>query len=370
LTPTTSPSTYRLESFDLLRGLCALAVGFYHLLSWQGVADLHNIGLFGVYIFFVLSGASITLAYEHKLLTIADHGAFLALRYLRLAPLYILVLMLAVSYRIVTQDGDTLSTKLLNVAPNLLFLFGMGNPGTTSLVIGGWSLGIEFLFYLLFPCFLLLLSLAGKCRGWAVAIFVTLLAIQQCFVNWVFKFGELAFVEHAGEYTQFLAFIAYFYCGCVIGTALKTPALSEWPKWRWGFGILLLALVMYTQTESPEQILTGFQGLAYMLLVMCLVYAWARLAVPQALHRISLWLGEASYGIYLLHPVIYQLLKPLGSTITNWTHEHSIALAITTMLIASISAWIFHRLVETRLMNWGKQRFQLKRPISTSVHAS
>lgn len=367
MTPLGGAKNHRLESFDLLRGLCALAVGFYHLLSWQGIAELHNIGLFGVYTFFVLSGASITLGYGHKLLTIKDHGAFLALRYLRLAPLYILVLALAMAYRVLTQDGDTLSAKLLNVAPNLLLLFGMGNPGTASLVIGGWSLGIEFLFYLLFPCFLLLLSQASKSTVWASAIFLTLLAIQQGFVNWVFKFGQLTFVDLAGEYTQFLAFIAYFYCGCVIGMALRSPAFRQWPNWSWGFGVLLLALIMHTQAESPEQVLTGLSGLTYMLMVMCLVYAWAHLAVPKNLRRFSLWLGEVSYGIYLLHPVIYQALKPLRGTTTTWSNEQSIAFAIVTMLIASISAWIFHHFVEMGLMNWGKQRFALKTPITTSV---
>lgn len=343
-------------------------MGFYHLLSWEGVAELHNIGLFGVYIFFVLSGASITLAYGGKLLTTADLGAFLTLRYLRLAPLYILVLALGIAYRILTQDGETLITKLLNTLPNLLLLFSMGNPGAVSLVIGGWSLGIEFLFYLLFPCFILLLSLAGKSRRWSWAIFLTLIAIQQGFINWVLKFGELKFEDHASEYTQFLSFIAYFYCGCAIGNTLKNKNFCEYPKWRWMLGLLILVSIMYTQSSRPEQILTGLQGIIYTLLVVYLVIIWSHLTVSPHFNRLSIWLGEISYGVYLLHPVIYQLLKPLCSMISNWTYKHSIALTITTLLIASISAWLFHRLVEIRLINWGKQRFQLSHSMPSSIH--
>ncbi|RYY87902.1 MAG: acyltransferase, partial [Comamonadaceae bacterium] len=47
----------RVLGWDLLRGLSAVAVATYHLLSWQQVAAIHAWGSYGVYLFFVLSGA-------------------------------------------------------------------------------------------------------------------------------------------------------------------------------------------------------------------------------------------------------------------------------------------------------------------------
>ncbi len=53
----------RVLGWDLLRGICALGVASYHLMAWQKLADIHSIGFYGVYLFFVLSGASLTLNY-------------------------------------------------------------------------------------------------------------------------------------------------------------------------------------------------------------------------------------------------------------------------------------------------------------------
>ena len=56
----------RVPGWDLLRGICALAVACYHLMFWQDVAAIHTLGSYGVYLFFVLSGASLAYNYIDK----------------------------------------------------------------------------------------------------------------------------------------------------------------------------------------------------------------------------------------------------------------------------------------------------------------
>lgn len=84
----------RVLGWDLLRGMCAIAVACYHLLLWQDVAALHTLGSYGVYLFFVLSGASLTYTYGDQLASRVtarkfSFSRFLWVRYLRLAPLYL-----------------------------------------------------------------------------------------------------------------------------------------------------------------------------------------------------------------------------------------------------------------------------------------
>jgi peptidoglycan/LPS O-acetylase OafA/YrhL len=56
-----NPSRGRVLGWDLLRGLCALTVASYHLLYWLGLAELPALGTYGVYLFIVLSGASLAI---------------------------------------------------------------------------------------------------------------------------------------------------------------------------------------------------------------------------------------------------------------------------------------------------------------------
>ena len=56
----------RVFGWDLLRGMCAFAVASYHLMFWQDIAAIHTLGSYGVYLFFMLSGASLAYNYADK----------------------------------------------------------------------------------------------------------------------------------------------------------------------------------------------------------------------------------------------------------------------------------------------------------------
>jgi peptidoglycan/LPS O-acetylase OafA/YrhL len=89
-----NPPTQRVLGWDLLRGLCALAVMAYHLMGWLGLGEWTPLGFYGVYFFFVLSGASLAYVYSDAALgTPRAVAAFLAARWLRLAPLYLALLV-------------------------------------------------------------------------------------------------------------------------------------------------------------------------------------------------------------------------------------------------------------------------------------
>lgn len=351
----------RILAFDMLRGLCAFAVAGFHLLSWQQLVTLDAIGLYGVYVFFVLSGASITMAYARKLHTLADFGSFLAIRYLRLAPLYLAVLAAAMSYRLLAKGGDELMLKAMHLLPNITMLFGLGNPGASSLVIGGWSLGIEFAFYLLFPIFLLCAAIARGKPLLATSLLVLTLAIQQGFINNTLQFGTVAFGEHVFAYTQFSAFIAYFAGGCAIGLHLVSTPEKPWPAWVWIPAIGMLMLLFADHTTPQANMLTGEQGIGRALLTVALVLVWSRLPVGGMIRAFAGMLGDASYGIYLLHPVVFHLFlatRPAGQLIPSLSGTANTVMLTALVILTSVGLSLaFHRLVEVRVLNWGKGKF-------------
>ncbi|MDE3061373.1 MAG: acyltransferase, partial [Pseudomonadota bacterium] len=142
----------RLHALDGIRGLCAIAIMLYHILLWNGVA-LFQIGTFGVYLFYVLSGFSLWYVYAHRAVTFDLLKTFFTARVARIVPLYLAVCLLIVVLRFYTAgasnvfNADFISRFLLNIT----FLFGVALPQKSSIVPGGWSIGVEWVFYLSFP---------------------------------------------------------------------------------------------------------------------------------------------------------------------------------------------------------------------------
>jgi len=204
-------SSAHILGWDFLRGLCALAVAAYHLMSWLEVAHWHSLGTHGVYIFFVLSGASLAYTYSPQINARSfDFPGFLFLRYFRLAPLFLLLVALSLPWKL-HKDGFTLAL-ITDVMLNATFLFGIYQPIQHSLLVGGWSLGIEVVFYMAFP--LMLATLRRPVL--AIGLFVCLLVVQASWIAATVGSPD-GYEATLVAYHHAPAFAAYFFVGCIIG---------------------------------------------------------------------------------------------------------------------------------------------------------
>lgn len=285
----------RIAGFDLVRGLCAMAVAAYHVMSWNQWANLYTWGTYGVYIFFVLSGASMYVAYGERFARGLAVTRFLGLRLARLMPLYLLAMVVTIARDFSREGFDPQS--LWAGFLNLFFLFGFGNPGVTSQVVGGWSLGIEFVFYLLFP---VALSLASG-RHWLLML-VLAFASQHVFIHFTLTNGQ-HMTANWPAYTEFLSFIFYFAAGCVIGRGVVSGVLRA--HWL-GAPLLVGSLVLLGSMSGPqmESTLVGLPGLALSLLVTVAVAASGALELGAFGSWAAVQLGRSSYGVYILHPFL------------------------------------------------------------------
>jgi peptidoglycan/LPS O-acetylase OafA/YrhL len=339
----------RIASLDLLRGLCAIAVAAYHVLPWVGLPELHNLGLYGVYLFFLLSGASMSVAYGQRLRRGYPITRYLLLRYVRLAPLYAAVTTFSALFhrRHMYSPLGLLGHWLLNVT----FLFGITNPGATSLVTGGWSLGIEFLFYLTFP---LLFAVVSTRRGLAVA--GALLALQLIFVNVVLG-GTGTTLEAAWpRYTQLGAFIGYFAVGTWVGARRLDGGMVPLGSSLGWVGWLLLLLVLGTQSGgTAEGSLIGLRGVALAFGSCLLLVLTLRLQVPARWRSLASWLGDLSYPLYLLHPVVFTVCNH-PRVLGRWHQTSPVRLAVVVLLLACAVATLVYRWFEAPILAWGKRR--------------
>lgn len=353
----------RVLGWDLLRGCCAYGVAAYHLLTWQKVADIHSVGFYAVYLFFVLSGASLALNYYPKFasrFTLADFGNFLFVRYMRLLPLFAILVFLSLPWKIKTQ-GLT-SELLLKLTSNLSFLFGFGTPLTNSMIVGGWSLGIEFVFYLLFPIFLIPLAWG---KGRILIIWVALLALQFVWIAATVG-SDATKLSNLASYHQVPAFAAYFFGGCVIGFLhLQPDKKIEIGSVPGVLGMLFAgALIVALNTDNPATVL--FSWRATLLVALCFATVWwcSRIVLVGKLAKASLLLGNVTYGVYLIHPFLYFgvafVLAPrmTGINATSGFGLTSLAIGIGVLVLTTLLAYASERWLEKPVRHWCSKHLQ------------
>jgi peptidoglycan/LPS O-acetylase OafA/YrhL len=357
-------SSQRVLGWDLLRGSCALAVSTYHLLAWLGIASLYTFGFYGVYLFFVLSGASLAYTYGEKIrLSQFSLGNFLLIRYFRLAPLYVTLMLLALPWKLTKEPVS--AEFLFKVLSNSFFLFGLYNPATHSMLVGGWSLGIEAIFYVLFP--LMMWSLHVRFAGWL--LWTACLCLQAIWIATTVG-TEVGDIADTVAYHQVPAFAAYFMGGCLIGWMRGRDERLLSMVFPAGVALVAsgFALMFLVNPADAASALTGWRGLLLTSLCFIMVENAGRLKVI-GVHTAMLaaWLGNATYGLYLLHPVIffglsYIVFPRLGISRPpqEWPLDERwlliVGIILSSLILALASERYFERPVRTLVYRYVERR--------------
>lgn len=155
----------RYDNLDGLRTYACLGIIAMHIFAnsdykiqnWFGTDFIPSLNL-GVYLFLIISGFGMFCGYYQKFRDeCVDLNEFYKKRYLRLLPFFsILVLIDVLIEHSVssTIEGITEITMVFGLLPN----------NQPSVIGVGWTLGVIFLFYMLFPFFVFLCW--TKRRAW------------------------------------------------------------------------------------------------------------------------------------------------------------------------------------------------------------
>jgi peptidoglycan/LPS O-acetylase OafA/YrhL len=156
----------RVAALDAGRALAIVGVVAVHL-SFQfpnlpdAVTLMARMGQYGVQLFFVISAITIfmTLEMDHQRCADARHVTlrFYIKRFFRIAPLYYAAIAVygLISYG-ATRWGIERAWVLgahgpIDVLLNLVFLHAFSPTAINNVVPGGWSIGVEMLFYMIAP---------------------------------------------------------------------------------------------------------------------------------------------------------------------------------------------------------------------------
>lgn len=290
---------------EALRGFFALLVYAYHTLYALKILDLAAASFFAVYGFFAISGFVLTLNYRDKIGDTRALAVFAGRRIARLWPLYIFVLL--VSALLMASIPSDFGYRLLL---NATLTFGFLNPGATSLVGGGWSIGIEIVFYAVFPFIIALLRIS---RLALVLVTILMLCIGAAHAHHLFDGVTRMTPQLWQTFVQPGSFAGYFLFGCLLSEIRRSfPSLFV-PTWIavliWVLGIAALLIPHQVATS----VLTWPKGAIYLVTTLGLVAVGAFMSQPSGVAGwLAKWLGRLSYGIYLLHPLVNLALVKLG----------------------------------------------------------
>ena len=343
----------RLYALDGLRGICALLIMFYHYNAWTG-ADYFQIGSFGVYLFFVLSGFSLWYVYARSEFTAMSFRAFFVARFARIFPLYMLVnarhLLMKITHVSVTKEN--FASFLLNSS----FLFGVADPGRTSGVTGGWSIGIEWVFYLMFPlCWVFWRRMQVM---WTMLLFA--LVLNQLFM--VVMLADNTLARQWFNVVQFPVFLVYFIAGIVCAELYLRHrdafvARSQRAAVAWGARaavLVCLAVIFLYPSATVEAYHVGWHF--PLLIAAAMIALWSALLInPGKAERATYgFIGEISFGTYLLHPLLFTSFAKL---FTKYPDVPPLVSVLVAAGCTVVLAYVLYRLYEMPARRWINRRY-------------
>lgn len=343
----------RLFTLDYLRGLAAFGIMMFHYLGWTyGNYDsdsfLGRFGIYGVAVFYVLSGLTLYHVYYHKMaLDTASLKNFFIKRLFRIFPLLWLVMLITALF--ITKDKPDAYELFLNFTGLFSVLEWEEYIG-----VGVWSIGNELVFYLLFPVFILL----SKRNSTLFYVLCTLLLALYVYFAFYVLYEKYSLVKQWSFYINPLNQVFLFLGGYLIGLWSEKWKVSS--KLSYALFVLSALLFVFYPVEGDAiNLVTDTNRMVFTALCFIICFAFYKLdfKLPALADKYLKMLGEASYSVYLLHPIVWFLSRAAFAVASKYSLlptipplYHMVASVIITLMV---SYHVYHR-YERSFMRRGK----------------
>ena len=342
----------RLYQLDYLRGLAALGIFCYHYVSWtfgkpHSDTVLGRIGVYGVSIFYILSGLTLYLVYHSKIITstynILD---FFKKRIFRIFPL----LWLAI-FSSVLISGQMPS--LINLLNNLSGLFGFTN-WDGYLATGAWSIGNELVFYAFFPLFIYCIY---KSRNLFIVLSFLIFLVYMFFAFNVFNPNGYI-NDQWRNYVNPLNQLFLFLGGIILGYVFEKKDVSIYLV-LFIFFISMCLFVFYPSGKDAISIIFGWSRLVLTIscFMICFSFYKVNIKIPKIIDKILVFFGEISYSLYLLHPIVYTIVGAILTYSSNCflklpTFSH----LIISIFVSIVVSYLSYNYYEKPFINMAKPK--------------
>lgn len=311
----------RITNIDILRGIAALSITFFHLTGNSNLSETlkesGKYGYLGVEIFFVISGYIIPFSMQKMNYKRKYFFKLLLKRVVRIHPPYLVMLIMTLLLIYVTNIPLPTYPSLL---AHVFYLNDILSLEWISPIF--WTLALEFQFYILIGLFYSLLIDKSTFFSSLFIVFILLSSfiLPSSFLPHYFGFFALGIV------------LFRFQLG-------KTSILHFW--------MLNLTITLFILYNNG-----GLEGLIAILTVIFICY------FPALKHSIVksclVWLGTISYSLYLIHWEVGRGFIAISRHIPIIAQQEGMRVLIG--IIASLFfAWLFYMLIEFPSVKWSKK---------------
>lgn len=335
----------KLAYIDALRGLAILGVLMVHTREYghfnvpDMIGNVIGQGARGVQLFYLVSAFTLFLSFKnrkhHEKFPIRN---FFLRRLFRIAPIY----YIGICYYLF-QDGlgprywlgDETQITTSNIVSNFLFLHAFNPYWITSVVPGGWSIGVEMTFYAVLPLVLARVKNLNQAFSFFIFSILAKLILQIVFMRLQLisddrLWGEYLFLYFPSQLPVFcLGVLLYF--TLIEGEGLGNVSAKS---------VFFFSCLMLVQLGTGTHIIFSNHilfGIGFLLFAFALSVYPTRIIV----NTIISYIGKISFSMYIVHFAVLHWLSRLtvidcvGSGALNFLLSYFIV-SVLTIIIASL----------------------------------
>lgn len=292
----------KIQNIQALRGIAVLAVVLFHLMTIEQkyggtqtiLPDFFKFGMFGVDLFFVISGFVMIAVTRGKFQNLKQATRFIYHRASRIYPTYWFYSLLVLG---VFLFKPTLVNSSQGNEVNILASFLLLPSEKLPLVMVGWTLIHEMYFYLIYFIFLLLITekhLIKALVSWGVVIVA---------VNIYFELSSP--IEKLIFHPLTIEFITGCFLGIYFFRATNINKFRNILLFLAAFSVFIVSIYSHNlyqsytgHTEPQNWWRVLIFGLPAITIVFCFLIAERN---GFTIHSSIASIGDASYSIYLSH---------------------------------------------------------------------
>jgi exopolysaccharide production protein ExoZ len=359
----------RIHTLDYLRGILAFSVMIYHVTVWNNITLryplntlISRLGIYAVSAFYVISGASLAIVYFNRQINKAFLFEFTVKRVLRIAPLmffatsiYLLLFLM--------EGGFAALPGAYKLIVNYLLIFGWVSP-SSYIVTGAWSIGNELVFYSALPVLLYAFQRSKR----IFLVFVIVLFVISFYFSFFILDSKKDFEGQWNLYINPLNQIHLFVGGLLIGFFIKKNSTIPRKFLLFIlFGAILLFIFYPVSSTDHIHIVTGVNRIVFSLLIFAICFAIGTWGITKEniVNRTLKFLGNTSYSIYLLHPLVSLFVLKICRILTL----NSIPLKVgLTIAVTLVSARISYDYIEKPFISKSSSRFKkINKPLPLQI---